>query len=108
MPKKMQRQHNTARRCFRHRHGSDRSHDVRMNCGACVLEGYEPRGGWGEGFSVRRDGPYYAGWARVYVEAMRSIPHRWLNAFRQELCSNNKAYVRALWVSIFTFGVRFS
>lgn len=104
----MQQRFNTAVRCFQHNHAHrDKSPDVRRNCGACALMGYEPRGGWGDGFSVKRDGPNYAGWARVYVEAVRAIPKKWEEAFRRELRSNNKAYARALWVSILLFGVRF-
>lgn len=107
MARTMQQLYNTAWNCFRHWHGSDKSRDVRMNCGACALEGYEPRRGWGDGFSVKRDGPNYAGWARVYVEACRVIPNKWKGAFRRELRSDNKAYTQALWVSILLFGVRF-
>lgn len=80
---------------------------MRMNCGACVLRGYEPRGGWGDGFSVKRDGPYYSGWARVYVEARMPIPEKWKDAFERERNSDNKLYAAALEEAIKYFGITF-
>lgn len=103
----MQQRYLTAVRCFIHNHASsNRSPDVRMNCGACALFGYEPRGGWGDGRNVKRDGPNYAGWARAYVEAGRAIPKRWKDAFEKERQSDNKLYAAALEESIKHFGVR--
>lgn len=87
------------------RHGSAME---RMSCSGCAIRGYEPRGGWGDGFSVRDDGPNYAGWARIYVEGQRSIPEKWRNAFEAERNSDNVAYERALEISINTFGVKWA
>lgn len=56
----------------------------RMSCGTCALLGYEPRGGWDDGYSVKRDGPNYAGWQRAYVQAGRRIPAKWRVAFSRE------------------------
>lgn len=81
----------------------------RENCGVCCLLGYEPRGGFGDGYSVRREGPNYSGWARLYVEARRPIPAKWREAFRRELARDaNHAYADALARSVVTFGARFS
>lgn len=92
-----------ARQLFTHyKHNNSRLE--RESCSACVLRGYEPRGGFGDGYSVKRDGPNYAGWARVYVEAGYSIPKRWKTAFEKELQSDNKAYAEALAKSVATFG----
>jgi hypothetical protein len=96
----------TARQCFNHyKHGNTK--DERENCSACCLRGYEPRGGFGDGYKVARDGPNYAGWARVYVEAGFAIPKKWRAAFAREQNSDNKAYANALTKSIETFGVTF-
>jgi hypothetical protein len=81
--------------------------DERENCAGCVLRGYTPRGGWGDDINVRRDGPNYAGWARVYVESQTAIPARWRDAFERELHSDNEAYAAALALSVATFGVHF-
>ena len=97
----------TAMQClYRHDHGpNDRSQLVRENCGACVLQGYFPRGkdtGW-EG--KRSDGPNYGGWARIYTEAGRHVPKKWHEAFKTELKRvNDPRYVSALHRSIATFG----
>lgn len=80
----------------------------RENCGACVLGGYEPRGGYEDGYKVKRDGPNYAGWARMYVEARRMVPANWRDAFTRELNSDNHAYADALARSVVTFGVAFT
>lgn len=77
---------------------------ARMSCGTCALHGYEPRGGWEPGTSVKDDGPNYAGWARVYVEAGTTIPAHWASAFQRERDSDNLMYARALERSILTFG----
>lgn len=96
---------NTARQCLTsHDHGSDRSELARTNCGACVLGGYEPRGGWGDG-RTRADGPNYAGWARIYVEAGFAIPRLWEAAFERERHGDNDRYSAALELSIATFGL---
>lgn len=62
------------------------------NCSACAIR----LGG--------SDGPNYAGWARLYIEAQRPIPGKWRAAFQRELDSDNKAYANALRRSIATFG----
>lgn len=77
---------------------------TRENCGACVLAGYEDPSGEQ---TVDRDGPNYAGWARLYVEARRPIPERWRQAFDRELHSDNAAYSAALARDIATFGVSY-
>lgn len=77
------------------------------NCAQCCLAGYEPRGGFGDGYSVKRDGPNVAGWTRVYVQAERSIPRYWSDAFIDALNSDNRAYADALARDIATFGVSF-
>lgn len=73
---------------------------TRENCGACVLAGY--------GQKPAEEGPNYAGWARIYVEARRPVPADWRGAFRRELASDNGAYAHALRRSIATFGVTFT
>lgn len=94
----------TARNCmFSHGHSGARQ----MSCGACALDGYEPPGGWGDDWLVSRDGPNYAGWARVYVETGRLIPATWRDAFAAQGRADNRAYYDALGRSLVTFGVRF-
>ena len=93
----------SARQCFKH-YGHNSSRLERENCSTCVLNGYEPRGGYEEGYSVRRDGPNYAGWARVFVEAGYLLPKKWKKAFEAERYSENTAYAEALEKSIRTFG----
>jgi len=63
------------------------------NCQACAIR----LGG--------EDGPNYAGWARIYVEAQRPIPKKWERAFALERASDNRAYAHALERSIKTFGM---
>lgn len=111
----------TASQCmFRHDHNaSDRDPLTRVNCGACVLGGYEPRGArddWDHP-SVKDHGPNYAGWARIYVESRSPIPRAWRAAFVREITQDgdgtavqeyvNLRYAEALARSIVTFGVRF-
>jgi hypothetical protein len=62
------------------------------NCGFCALT----HGGL--------DGPNYAGWARIYIEAGKAMPEKWRGAFERELASDNHHYAVALRRSIATFG----
>lgn len=62
----------------------------RSNCGACVLNGY------GDQLNGKPYAPNYSGWARVYVQAGRNIPNRYVEAFAEELKSENKLYADAL------------
>lgn len=93
-----------ARQCLlRHDHDPhDHCALVLDNCGACVLAGRRT----GDDHHPDVEGPNYAGWARVYVEATRQIPPQWARAFARELASDNQAYADALRRSIATFGVR--
>jgi hypothetical protein len=77
------------------------------HCAACVLSGYSPKYRRDENYEPERDGPDYAGWARVYVEAQRAIPAKWRNAFADQ-GKDNRAYYDALGRSIMSFGVRFA
>lgn len=102
--------HATALQCLtRHDHPiTDHSQLTRENCGACVLGGYRPRGGWGDPETdAPNAGPNYAGWARIYVEAGHPIPLKWRKAFADQ-GSDNRAYYDALGRSLVTFGVRFA
>lgn len=63
------------------------------NCDSCTLE---------------TNGPNYAGWARVYVEAERPIPESWRSAFYDELVSENWLYRKKLEESLHWFGVRWT
>jgi hypothetical protein len=86
------RHQNTARHLFSR--GHDYPHkglDV-DNCAFCALTHGDT------------DGPNYAGWARLYIEAQRPIPRKWRAAFERELASDNQAYANALRRSIATFG----
>jgi hypothetical protein len=58
-----------------HGHGSHSDRLTRENCGACVLNGYRPRG------ESRTAPPNYAGWARIYTQARRPVPAQWRRAF---------------------------
>ena len=77
---------------------------VRDNCGACALEG------WGE--LSGPDAPHglhqpNTGFARLYVEAGRPLPRRWLPAFVAELnADDNPGHHDALLRSLATWGLR--
>jgi len=81
-----------ARRMFRDGHSYEHRGIDADNCSFCALV----TGGF--------DGPNYAGWARLYIEAGQRIPGKWRHAFVLELESDNKAYADALLRSIATFG----
>jgi hypothetical protein len=72
---------------------------TRENCGACVLNGYHPKG-------EPRTDINYAGWARVYVQAGKTIPSNLFMAFLAELASDNRAYANALLGDIEYFGIK--
>ena len=71
------------------------------NCVHCCLRG--------EGLPNTADdqgrAPNYAGWARLYVQAERTIPARFAQAFAEELNSSNEAYRYALIYDIAHWGV---
>ena len=102
--------HALAAGAFRHQHSmafADAEEEalVRENCGACALFGYGELSG-----DDAPDGPRQPNrdFARVYVEAGRSIPRRWYPAFLAALNDEgNPAYRLALHRSVATFGVRF-
>jgi hypothetical protein len=84
----------------------DAAIDERGECGACVLRGYLSSSAMADDMTAF-DGPNYAGWARVYVEARKPIPSAWREAFESERNSDNKLYAEALERSIKTFGVSY-
>jgi hypothetical protein len=91
----------------RHDHNkSDKSPLTRENCGACTLNGYISRSD--RHGQKPSDGPNYAGWARVYVQAQYVIPRKWHKAFEAEMESDNTAYSDALKRDINVFGVTFA
>lgn len=72
------------------------------NCGACCLRG-DYKGGTEDG---KGRAPNYSGWARLYVQAGRTIPVRFARAFAEELGrTDNYSYVAALRDDIEYFGV---
>lgn len=81
---------------------SDRDKLTRENCAACILHGYRPQ----DSELKRSEGPNYAGWARILVEAGVTIPAVWREAFAAERASDNHRYAEALERSILTYGVR--
>lgn len=84
----------------RHDHNRhDSSPLTRENCGACVLGGYHPRG-------EARDSINYAGWARVYIEALKPIPPNLFMAFLGELASDNRPYADSLRGDIKAYGIK--
>jgi hypothetical protein len=91
-PEEARHHQGTARRFFTEGHSYRHKGIDADNCGYCALT----HGG--------SEGPNYAGWARLYVEAQRTIPSKWRAAFQEELDSDNKAYSHALRRSIKTFG----
>lgn len=94
MPDKFEQLHLMALNCFKHSYAHKRPDPD--NCGACALT------------DLRQDSPNYAGWARVYVEAQRPIPVKWVDAFFKECFrQDNRAYTKALADSIRHFKVRF-
>lgn len=82
----------TARRMFREGHSYEHRGIDADNCSYCALVTGEV------------EGPNYAGWARIYIEAGQRIPGKWRHAFALELESDNKPYAEALLRSIATFG----
>ncbi len=94
-----------ARQLFKCDQNAD--HDkYRESCGACALKGYLSKTAIADGFKPE-DGPNYAGWARIYVQAGRPIPKKWKIAFAAEKASDNFLYREALENDIATFGVSF-
>lgn len=81
-----------ARRLFAEGHSYPHEGVDTDNCSYCALT----QGG--------DDGPNYAGWARIYIEAGVAIPNRWREEFQKELNSDNRLYGYALRKSILTFG----
>lgn len=92
---------NTARQCLtRHECQGKRDPDMRDNCGACVLSGYERREERG---TAKREGPNYAGWVRIYVE-LGIVPVKFKKAALAELeRMDNVLYLNALKRDIVTF-----
>jgi len=90
-------------RCDEH----EQHDDYRDQCGACVLKGYLSDSAKADGYD-ESEGPNYAGWARCYVQAERTVPFQWFGAFCDSLTSNNTAYANALKRDIATWGVRFA
>jgi hypothetical protein len=82
------------------------NHQHRDQCGACVLRGYLSKSAKADG-QKDSDGPNYAGWARVYVQAKQPIRREWIAAFEGQRNSENKAYAAALERDLATFGVEF-
>ena len=93
---------------FDHGHNlSDRDPLTRVSCAACVLGGYRERGAEGR----RSDGPNYAGWGRLFVQAQAPVPAIWAAAFDRHRAgvpyedgSINYAYLAALERDIATWG----
>lgn len=85
---------------IRHDHNiSDSSPLTRVNCGACILNGYHPKG-------EARDSINYAGWARVYIQALKPIPANLFMAFLGELASDNRPYADSLRGDIKAYGIK--
>jgi hypothetical protein len=86
-------------------HTADHVELVRVNCGACRLDGYDDSRADSHG----KLSPDYAAWTRVYVQAGRPIPQRYRAAFIAELNdAENTGYAAALARDVATFGVRFT
>jgi hypothetical protein len=103
-----------------HGHGwrfesSEDRRDAREHCSACALAGYGMTD-----TELRTSGPDYAGWPRVYVQAVRPIPVGWTAPFWRELAGAgriapdgfvgdvNTCYGAALRRDVATFGLRFA
>lgn len=87
-------------------HGGHMDELTRVNCGSCVLQGYQPKYTKDEDHDMLRDGPNYAGWARVYVQSGFSIPTEWRRAFALQGL-DNLAYYDAIGRDLVTWGVTF-
>lgn len=98
--RKHEQQRLTAIQCLtRHDHDrNDNSPLTRENCGACILNGYHPKG-------QKRNFINYAGWARIYIEAGKYIPKNLHYHFLAELASDNQAYAEALKQDIKDYGI---
>lgn len=90
----------TALRMFRdHGHAGYWDEMTRDSCGTCALNG------WGDDREPGTVEPNYAGWERLYVQAGRTIPARYTEAFRQAVDgTDNPRYDAALALDIATFG----
>lgn len=96
-----ERERNIARALFRHGEWAHESDLERESCAACVLRGFVSDSAREDGYQDS-DGPNYAGWRRVYVQAGYPIPERWRTAFA--LDTDNQAYNDALGRDLVTFG----
>lgn len=84
----------TASRQFIHYDGCSRRDP--SNCCACAL-------------TIGREGPNYAGWPLVYMQARRNIPSHWFDAFIREFQNeSNPSYQQNLRRTLFHFGVTFT
>lgn len=81
----------TAMQCLRHDY--EHKNPDPLNCGGCALR---------QGDS---QGPNYAGWQRIYVEAGLVVPRKWKRAFFRAFNADNQRYADALARSCKTFGV---
>lgn len=68
------------------------------NCGACILNGYHPKG-------EKNTDINYAGWARIYIQAGKFIPVNLFMSFLGELASDNRAYADSLRDDIKHYGI---
>lgn len=66
------------------------------NCSACALT------------DEKQDSPNYAAWPLAYMENKRAIPVKWRQAFKDELKSDNEAYVENIYLTIEKYGLRFT
>lgn len=87
----------TALRCLNHH---DCNGQKSTNCGACVLNGY------GDKANGEPIAPNYAGWARIYVQAGKTIPAKYYESFQRELASDNTAYAEALQEDCEVYGLK--
>lgn len=82
-------------------HSSPAPREDRDHCGACALKGYGALSA--EESDSGHASPNYAGWARVYTQAGKTVPECWSEDFSHAF-DGDSAYSLALRKDVRTFG----
>jgi len=81
--------------------------EARESCGGCAVNGYISRATKEQLKAEGINYPFinYAGWLRIWVQAGKFIPKKYLIVVMEELKDNNRAYLGALVEDVEYFGL---